>query len=355
METKNSIDVQNSRFLRACRREEVDATPVWFMRQAGRYMPEYRAIREKHSLLEIVEQPELAAEVTLQPVRAFEVDAAILFADILLPVVPMGMKLSFVKGEGPAMETPLRTKQDIERLRVVRSQEDLGHVLETVRLVCRELDGKTPLIGFSGAPFTVASYMVEGGPSRDYRHTKTMMRAQPELWGALMEKLSASLADYLLAQVNAGVQAVQLFDSWVGALSPQDYRRFVLPYSQAILQQLEASGVPVIHFGTGAATLLRDMRRAGGTVIGLDWRIPLDEGWKLAGEDRAVQGNLDPTALFAPPPVLKEQIRDVLVRAAGRPGHIFNLGHGILQQTPVDHVRAAVEMVHEMSAGKGRP
>jgi len=320
------------------------------MRQAGRYMPEYRRIREKHTLLEIVEQPELAAEVTLQPVRAFDVDAAILFADILLPVVPMGLHLEFIKGEGPAISDAVRSAAAVQKLRVVDAESDLGHVLEAVRLVRAELPPEVALIGFAGAPFTVASYMIEGGPSRDYRYTKTLMHAEPQVWEALMDKLADSLADYLLGQVQAGAQAVQLFDSWVGALTPQDYERFVLPYSRRVLGTVQASGVPVIHFGTGTATLLKLMKQAGGTVIGLDWRIPLDEGWDTLGEDIAVQGNLDPVALFQPLPVLRSQIEDVLHRAGGRPGHVFNLGHGILQHTPVENVRAAVEMVHELSA-----
>lgn len=339
-----------SRFLDACARKPVDATPVWFMRQAGRYMPEYREIRAKHTLLEIVEQPELAAEVTLQPVHLLGVDAAILFADILLPLVPMGLKLEFVKGEGPVIHNPVRTRQDIVNLRVFDPKTDLGHVMEAVKIVRRELAGKVPLIGFSGAPFTVASYMIEGGPSRDYLLTKSLFHKNPEAWHALMEKLAEILKNYLLAQVEAGAQAVQLFDSWVGALAPQDYEQFVLPYSQRILQAVALTGVPAIHFGVNTATLLPKMKEAGGNVIGLDFRIPLDQGWCLLGEDTAVQGNLDPVALFAPLPVLKQRVKDVLNRAGGRPGHIFNLGHGILQNTPVDHVRAVVEMVHEWTS-----
>lgn len=339
-----------SRFLDACARKPVDATPVWFMRQAGRYMPEYREIRAKHTLLEIVEQPELAAEVTLQPVHLLGVDAAILFADILLPLVPMGLNLEFVKGEGPVIHNPVRTRQDIVNLRVFDPKTDLGHVMEAVKIVRRELAGKVPLIGFSGAPFTVASYMIEGGPSRDYLLTKSLFHKNPEAWHALMEKLAEILKNYLLAQVEAGAQAVQLFDSWVGALAPQDYEQFVLPYSQRILQAVALTGVPAIHFGVNTATLLPKMKEAGGNVIGLDFRIPLDQGWCLLGEDTAVQGNLDPVALFAPLPVLKQRVKDVLNRAGGRPGHIFNLGHGILQNTPVDHVRAVVEMVHEWTS-----
>ena len=339
-----------SRFLDACARKPVDATPVWFMRQAGRYMPEYREIRAKHTLLEIVEQPTLAAEVTLQPVHALGVDAAILFADILLPLVPMGLNLEFVKGEGPVIHNPVRTQKDIANLRIFDPKTDLGHVMEAVRIVRNELAGKVPLIGFSGAPFTVASYMIEGGPSRDYLLTKSLFHKNPEAWHALMEKLAEVLKNYLLAQVEAGAQAVQLFDSWVGALAPQDYEQFVLPYSQRILQAVALTGVPAIHFGVNTATLLPKMKEAGGNVIGLDFRIPLDQGWCLIGEDTAVQGNLDPVALFAPLPVLKQRVKDVLKRAGGRPGHIFNLGHGILHNTPVDHVRAVVEMVHECTS-----
>jgi uroporphyrinogen decarboxylase len=336
-----------SRFLRACQKLPVDTTPVWFMRQAGRYMPEYRAIRANYSLLEIVERPEIAAEVTLQPVQALGVDAAILFADILLPVIPLGLGLEFVKGEGPQIGSPVRTQADVQRLRPVDIESDLGHVMEAIRLLRKELKEETPLIGFAGAPFTVASYMIEGGPSREFLHTKTLMYSAPQVWQALMERLTGVLIDYLIAQVKAGAQALQLFDSWVGALSPQDYQKFVLPYSGKVLNAAQSTGVPVIHFGTNTATLLPMMKKAGGSVIGLDWRIPLDEGWELRGEDTPVQGNLDPVSLFAPLPVLKERVQDVLKRAGGRTGHIFNLGHGILQHTPVENVRVVVEMVHE--------
>jgi uroporphyrinogen decarboxylase len=337
------------RFLRACRREVVDVTPVWFMRQAGRYMPEYRAIREKHSLLEICYQPELAAEVTLQPVRALGVDAAILFADILLPVIPLGLGLEFAKGEGPVIGKPVRTLGDLAALKPVDAETDLSYVMDAIRILRRELNG-TPLIGFCGAPFTVASYIIEGGSSREFLKTKTMMYSAPEVWRALMEKLSNVLADYLVAQIRAGAQAVQIFDSWVGALSPQDYENFVLPYSQRVLAAAEAENIPVIHFGTNTTTLLSLMKRAGGDVIGLDWRIPLDEGWALLGDDVAVQGNLDPALLFAPLPVIKQRVQDILRRADSRPGHIFNLGHGILQHTPVENVKAVVDMVHEFSS-----
>jgi uroporphyrinogen decarboxylase len=337
----------NDRFLRAYRREPVDATPVWFMRQAGRYMPEYRAIREKYSLLEICYHPELAAEVTLQPVRALGVDAAILFADILLPVIPLGLGLEFAKGEGPVIGKPVRRMEDVRRLKPVHTESDLRYVMDAIRILRGELN--VPLIGFCGAPFTVASYIVEGGASREFLKTKTMMYSSPEVWHALMEKLSTVLADYLVAQIRAGAQAVQVFDSWVGTLCPQDYEVFVLQYSQKVLQAAKAQDVPVIHFGTNTTTLLPLMKRAGGDVIGLDWRVPLDDGWALLGEDVAVQGNLDPAVLFAPLPEIQKRIQDILRRAAGRPGHIFNLGHGILQHTPVENVKAVVDMVHEYS------
>lgn len=335
-----------SAFLRACRRQPVDFTPVWFMRQAGRYLPEYRAIREKYSLLEICYHPELAAEVTLQPVKAIGVDAAILFADILLPAIPLGVGLEFAKGEGPVLQRPVRTLEDVQNLRPVNPETDLGYVLEAIRILRAELRS-TPLIGFCGAPFTVASYLIEGGSSREFLKTKAMMYSAPQTWQALMEKLSAVLSDYLVAQIRAGAQAVQVFDSWVGALNPQDYETFVLPYSQKVLQAAKAEKVPVIHFGTNTTTLLPLMKRAGGDVLGLDWRIPLDEGWKLLGEEVAVQGNLDPAVLFAPRDEIQKRVHDILRRAGGRPGHIFNLGHGILQHTPVDSAKAVVDMVHE--------
>jgi len=335
------------RFLRACRREPVDHTPVWFMRQAGRYMPEYRAIRARHTLLEICSQPDLAAEVTLQPVRALGVDAAILFADILLPLLPMGINLEFAAGEGPVIHNPIRAAADVAALRSVDPHESLGHVLDVVRLVRRELGGQTPLIGFAGAPFTLASYVVEGSSSRNYIKTKSLMYSDPQTWHALMTKLARLVTDYLIAQVDVGAQAIQLFDSWVGALSPDDYREYVLPHSQLVLGEVSATGVPVIHFGTDTATLLALMKDAGGDVIGLDWRTPLNWGWEQLGPDTAVQGNLDPAALFAPRPELERRVRTILEQAAGRPGHIFNLGHGILPETPVANVKAVVEMVHE--------
>lgn len=335
----------HARFLRACHRLPTDATPVWFMRQAGRYMPEYRKIREKHTLLEICHEPELAAEVTLQPVKRLGVDAAILFADILLPVIPLGVGLEFAPGEGPVIERPVHSLKDVQNLKPVNAAEDLGYVMDAIRMLRGELK-EIPLIGFCGAPFTVASYMIEGGATREFLKTKSLMYNDPAAWGALMEKLAAVLADYLSAQIEAGAQAVQVFDSWAGTLSPQDYERYVLPYSKQVLDAAHAHKVPVIHFGTHTSTLLPLMKRAGGDVIGLDWRIPLDDGWKLLGRHTAVQGNLDPAALFAPLPEIKARVRDILQRAGGRPGHIFNLGHGILQHTPVDNVKAVVDLVH---------
>lgn len=338
-------------FLRACRRLPTDFTPVWFMRQAGRYMAEYRAIREKHSLIEICYQPELAAEVTLQPVQALGVDAAILFADILLPAIPLGVGLEFAQGEGPVLHHPVRSLADVHNLRPVNPETDLKYVLDAIKILRGELRG-TPLIGFCGAPFTVASYLIEGGSSREFLKTKSMLYAEPQTWHALMERLTAVLSDYLLAQIRAGAQAVQVFDSWVGALNPQDYAEFVQPYSARLLRAAQATGAPVIHFGVGATTLLPAMKAAGGDVIGLDWRLPLDQGWALLGQDVAVQGNLDSALLFAPLPAIQARVADILRRASGRPGHIFNLGHGILQHTPVENVKAVVEMVHQLSQEK---
>lgn len=337
------------RFLRACRREPVDATPVWFMRQAGRYMAEYRALREKHSLLEICKTPELALQVTLQPIGALPVDAAILFADILLPLEPMGAPFEFAAGEGPVVHEPVRDAAGVDRLRVIEPEEGLGYVLEAVRLIRRELEGKTPLIGFAGAPFTLASYLVEGGKSSHYARTKRLMYGEPETWNALMQKLSEVVRRYLRAQVEAGAQAVQLFDSWIGALSPTDYVEFVQPHVSHILKDLEKTGVPVIHFGTGTATLLELQRDAGGTVIGVDWRTPLDDARRRLGPGVAVQGNLDPLLLAAPRPLLERRVDEVLERAGAAPGHVFNLGHGILPDTPVDAVKHVTDYVHAKS------
>ena len=335
--------------LLAARRQPTPFTPVWLMRQAGRYMPEYRAIRARHSFLDLCKTPATAAEITLQPVERLGVDAAILFADILLIVEPLGVGLEFAKGEGPVIHRPVRGADAVARLAPIDVESAVGFVFETVRLVCRALPSGIPLIGFAGAPFTVASYVVEGGPSRDFTATKRLMHEEPAAWARLLGLLARATATYLNGQIAAGAQAVQLFDSWVGALSPDDYREFVLPHTRAVIRAL-APGVPVIHFGTGTAGLLPSMREAGGDVIGLDWRIDLDAGWRAVGEDVAVQGNLDPVALLSPPASFEPAVRKILARARGRAGHIFNLGHGILQSTPVEHVKALVDMVHELSA-----
>ncbi len=336
------------RFLRACRREPVDCTPVWLMRQAGRYMPEYMAIRSKHSFLTMCKTPELAAEITLQPVNRLGVDAAILFADILLPLEGMGIGLEFAKDEGPVIRNPVRGQADVDRLRVIEPEEDTPYVLEAIRLVRRELDGKVPLIGFAGAPFTLASYVIEGGGSKSYLRCKRLMWEDPRAWHGLMEKLAETTVRYLKAQVAAGAQAVQVFDSWVGALGPDDYEQYVLPHSRHVIEGLRETGVPVIHFANNASTLLDLVKRAGGDVIGLDWRIDIGEARARLGAGVAVQGNLDPTALFAPLPVIEEKVKRILDRA-GPTGHIFNLGHGIHKETPVEHAVALVEMVHEHS------
>lgn len=342
----------HDRFLRACRREPTDVTPVWFMRQAGRYMPEYLELRKKHTLLEICKQPELALEVTLQPLR-LGMDAAILFADILLPLEPMGAPFEFAKGEGPVIHEPARDRAAIERLRVFDPEEGLGYVLEAIRLIRRELDGKTPLIGFAGAPFTIASYLVEGGKSSDYRLTKRMMWGEPDTFALLMGKIAEVVRRYLRAQIEAGAQAVQLFDSWVGALSPEDYREHVFPHVRHILRDVETMGVPVIHFGTNTASLLEAQRDAGGTVIGVDWRTPLGDAWRRIGYDRAIQGNLDPLLLCAPREVVERRAKAILNEAGGRPGHIFNLGHGIIPETPVDTVKAVIDLVHATPLPQG--
>ena len=316
------------------------------MRQAGRYMAEYRAIRERHSLLDICRTPELATTVTLQPVERIEVDAAILFSDLLLPLEPMGLPFDFVKGEGPAIESPVRTEADIDRLRLFEPRDELAHVMTTIGLVRAALDDRVPLIGFAGAPFTLASYAIEGGHSNNFALTKHLMYSNPAAWHRLCEKLATVVADHLRAQIEAGVQAVQLFDSWVGALNAADYREFALPHTQRIFESLSGLGVPTIHFGTGTTTILGDLRDAGGDVIGADWRIPLDEAWERIGPDRAIQGNLDPTLLLGPIERMLEAAQDILERAAGRPGHIFNLGHGILPMTSLEHVQVLARFVH---------
>ena len=343
--------MQNSRFLSACRREPVDATPVWLMRQAGRYMPEYRALREKNTILELIKHPELACEVTMQPINAFDLDAAIIFADILPPLEGMGLSLEFAKGEGPIIHNPVRTKADIEALRVPDPREALHFTLDAIRLTRNELDSRgIPLIGFSGAPFTLASYAVEGGGSKNRIAVKSLMWNQPDAWHLLMTKLATLAGEYLLAQAEAGAQALQLFDSWVGELSPADYVRFVLPYSQQALEIAKQAGVPLIHFGTGTSGMLPLIQKAGGDVIGVDWRTDLAAAWNALGDGLAVQGNLDPVALFADWDALEPQVAAILDSVRGRPGHVFNLGHGILPQTPVDTVRRLVDFVHEYTS-----
>ncbi|GAW29168.1 uroporphyrinogen decarboxylase [Carboxydocella sp. ULO1] len=339
----------NDTFLKACRREPVDYTPVWLMRQAGRYMAEYMAIRSKYSFLEMCKIPEIAAEVTLQPVNKLGVDAAILFADILLPLEGMGIQLEFAKNEGPVIHNPVRTRADVDTIRVIEAEEATPYVMEAIRILRRELADKVPLIGFSGAPFTLASYIIEGGGSKNYIECKKMMWQAPEVWHALMDKIAEVILRYLKAQIAAGAQAVQLFDSWVGALSPEDYRQYVLPYSKKVLDGLKDSGVPVIHFANNASSMLELVKEAGGDVIGLDWRINIDDAIRRLGDDVAVQGNLDPMMLFAPPRVIEERVKDILARVGNRPGHIFNLGHGIHKDTPVEHVIALVEAVHKHS------
>jgi uroporphyrinogen decarboxylase len=336
--------------MRACRREPVPYTPVWLMRQAGRYMREYREVRARTSFLELCKTPELAAEVTVTAAERLNVDAAIIFADILLIVEPMGIDLEFAKGEGPTIHNPIRTRDDLERLREVESIEPLDYVLEAIRQTRRALKPDLPLIGFSGAPFTLASYIVEGGASRNYVYTKRLMYTDKGAWDAMMSLISRALVRYLNAQILAGAQAVQLFDSWVGCLSVDDYRDYVLPHTRSIIQNI-TPGTPVIHFGTGTAHLLELMKEAGGDVIGLDWRVDLKAAWQRLG-DVAVMGNFDPVALFSEQDFVRAQARLIMERAGGRPGHIFNLGHGILPETPVENVIALVDAVHELSSIK---
>ncbi|OGP88675.1 MAG: uroporphyrinogen decarboxylase [Deltaproteobacteria bacterium RBG_16_48_10] len=336
-------------FLLACQRKPTSSTPIWLMRQAGRYMKEYRALRKKYSFLEMCKNPELAAEVTLQPIDQLQVDAAIIFADILLPLEPMGIELEFAKDEGPVFRQPIREMQQIDKLRIINPEEDLPFLMDAIGVVRKELDGKVPLIGFSGAPFTLASYIIEGGHSKNYVLTKGIMYQDPLAWDRLMEKLSEVLIRYLNAQIRAGAQALQLFDSWVGCLSPTDYEKYVLPYSRKVIDGVNRS-VPLIHFATSSSTLLERMKQAGGDVIGVDWRVDLGEAWSRIGYDVAIQGNLDPVILLGSVDLIEKEAKRILESARGRPGHIFNLGHGILPNTPVDHVKALVELVHQYSA-----
>jgi uroporphyrinogen decarboxylase len=336
-------------FLDACRRRPTAFTPIWLMRQAGRYLAEYRNLRERWGFLELCKNPQAAAEVTLQPVERLGVDAAILFADILLVLETLGVGLEFTKGDGPHIQRPVRSAADVARLPAVAVDDAVGFVFETVGRARKALADRVPLIGFAGAPFTLASYLIEGGPSRDFLRTKRFMRAEREAWHALLERLAGITTAYLNGQIAAGAQAVQLFDSWVGTLSPADYREFVLPHSRAVITRLSPE-VPVIHFGVGTATLLSSMKEAGGDVIGLDWRVELGSTWERLGHDVAVQGNLDPALLLSSTDDIRRAAKAILDGAARRPGHIFNLGHGVHQETPVENVRALVEIVHALSA-----
>lgn len=338
----------NDRFLKACQREPTDATPIWLMRQAGRYMPEYRAIRAQHSMLDVVRNPELACEVTLQPIRTFDLDAAIIFADILTVLMGMGLKLDFAQGEGPVIYNPLATPADVAALRTPSAAENVPYTLEAIRMVRRELEGKIPLIGFSGAPFTLASYAIEGGGSKNHMKVKTFMYSHPQAWQQLMEKLVQVIAEYLIAQVEAGAQALQIFDSWAGILAVNDYREYVLPYSQRVVENVHAhTNVPIIYFGTDLNAMLPTIAEIPADVLGMDWRIRINEGWQQVGDGFAVQGNLDPVVLFAPWSEVQRRADDILMRVNGRAGHIFNLGHGILPETPVDNVKRLVDYVHE--------
>ncbi len=331
--------------MKAARREPSGRTPIWLMRQAGRFLPEYRAVRQKMSFLELCKNPDLSAEVMLTAVERLGVDAAILFADLLPILEPMGLNLEFSAGEGPVIHNPIRGPEDVDRLQELESIEPLDFVLQAVRKTRAGLAADLPLIGFAGAPFTLASYAVEGGASRNHLRVKSLMYDDAGAWNAIMARLARAVARYLNAQIDAGVQVVQLFDSWVGCLGPDDYRRYVLPHSRFVIQRLRP-GVPVIHFATGNPALLPLMREAGGEVIGIDWRIRLDDAWRTVGYDRAVQGNLDPAVLLSEPAEIRRRARDILNQAGGRPGHIFNLGHGVLPQTPVESAIALVEAVH---------
>lgn len=342
-----------SRFLRACRGLPVDATPIWLMRQAGRYMAEYREIRAQHSMIEVISTPELAAEVTMQPVNAFAMDAAIIFADILPPLIGMGLDLKFVKGEGPRIFNAISEPHDVDILATPPAGETmLASTLEAIRLVVKELAPRDiPLIGFAGAPFTLASYAIEGGGSKTYAKTKAFMYNEPAAWRRLMDKLATVQADYLLQQAEAGASTLQVFDSWAGlALGKEDYVRFVQPTNRKLFQMLEKAGVPVINFSTGTAAYLEEVTACGGDVVGVDWRMPLDWAWEKVGTERPIQGNLEPLALLAPWQELQYRIDQVLAQAGGRPGHIFNLGHGIHKTTPVENVRRMVDYVHEQTS-----
>ena len=338
--------LDGSRFIRACLRKPVDRTPVWFLRQAGRYMQEYRDVRKHHTLVEICKDPKLAAEVTITAAEKLGVDAAIIFADLLLPLEPMGLDFEFQAGEGPVVHHPVRTAEDVRALRTDRASE-LGYVARAIERVAAHFRDRLGIIGFCGAPYTLASYMIEGGGSRNYIETKKLMYGNSIAWSSLLDKLVAVLTEYCLQQVQAGADVIQIFDSWVGSLSLSDYRAYAFEASKRLVRAVQAMGVPVIYFGVETAVLLDQMGQTGADVIGLDWRQPLDEGWRAVGYGHAVQGNLDPITLFAPPDVLEQRVKEILRAANGRPGHIFNLGHGIVPQTPVENVQAVVRMVRE--------
>jgi uroporphyrinogen decarboxylase len=338
--------LDGSRFVRACLRKPVDRTPVWFLRQAGRYMQEYRDVRKHHTLVEICKMPELASEVTITAAEKLGVDAAIIFADLLLPLEPMGLDFEFQAGEGPVVHRPVRTIEDVRALRTDRASE-LGYVARAIEKVAAHFRDRLGIIGFCGAPYTLASYMIEGGGSRNYIETKKMMYGSSLAWSSLLDKLVAVLTEYCSQQVQAGADVIQIFDSWVGSLSLSDYRSYAFEASKRLVRAVQAMGVPVIYFGVETAGLLEQMAQTGADVIGLDWRQPLDEGWRAVGRGHAVQGNLDPITLFAPPDVLEQRVKEILRAANGRPGHIFNLGHGIVPETPVENVQAVVRMVRE--------
>lgn len=336
-----------ARFLAACHHRQPDATPVWFMRQAGRCLAEYRELRKRYDILTMAKTPELCAQVTLMPIRELGVDAAVMYADIMLPLEGMGVSLEIQPDIGPIIHHPIRSMRDVEALRMIDPEEATPFVMGAIRLVRRELEGKQAVIGFSGAPFTLACYLIEGRPSRDYGIAKSLMYGQPETWHALMEKLTGVVSRYLVAQIKAGADAVQLFDSWVGALGPEAYKRYVQPYSRRIFEAVKQAGTPAIHFGTGTASLLELMAEAGGDIISVDWRVSLDDAWARIGYERGIQGNLDPALLLTPWNVIEEGMHDVLRRAANRPGHIFNLGHGVLAGASPDMLRRLVDTVHE--------
>jgi uroporphyrinogen decarboxylase len=341
------------RFLAACRREPVDRTPVWFMRQAGRCLQEYRDLRQRYDILTMTRTPELCAQVTMMPVETFGVDAAVLYADIMLPLAGMGVDFSIDPGVGPIIHQPVRSAADVAALRVIDAEEATPHLYETIRMLRRRLDGKTALIGFAGAPFTVASYMIEGRPTQQFGLCKGLMYSDPATWHQLMETLTEVTVRYLRAQIEAGAQAVQLFDSWVGALGRLEYEEYVLPYSARIFAGLQDTGVPTIHFGTSTFHLLEQVASAGSDIVSVDWRMPLDEAWQRIGHDRGIQGNLDPTVLMAPFDVVEREARKLLDRAAGRAGHIFNLGHWVLADTPSASLTRLVDLVHAVSSRAG--